>query len=286
MSNDLTKNRNSWPQGGLTPFCSQTVNSARPHSAIVKSDSSTVVRPSSVAGGDDRFGPADPVLPLALPTENEPILDKHVFEAYESDRALLAYEIHDGMVQHATGARMHLQTLLETDSALTKRSREEIKLSLGLIDKSIAEARHLMRGLRPPELKKFGIVAALRHMVDHLPDEAPAIEFQSKVSFSRLEPLTENTLFRITQESITNATRYSQSHRIMVCLSENENAVRLEIRDWGVGFDQAQIASDSFGLQGMRDRARLLGGRTTIESKPGEGTRIFVELPITRPAGK
>ena len=96
----------------------------------------------------------------------------------------------------------------------------------------------------------------------------------------RLEPLLENTIFRIVQESLTNACKHSKSDRIRVEVVQQDEFIRIEVRDWGTGFDPDNIAASCFGLRGVQERARLLGGRATIESKAGEGTRIAVKLPV------
>jgi two-component system sensor histidine kinase NreB len=89
-------------------------------------------------------------------------------------------------------------------------------------------------------------------------------------------------LFRICQEALTNATKYSQSTQIRIRLTQEHAWVRLEVVDQGIGFDTEQAAAaNSFGLRGIRERARLLGGHAMIDSAPGRGTRVAVELPVT-----
>ena len=89
-----------------------------------------------------------------------------------------------------------------------------------------------------------------------------------------------NALYRITQESLTNARRYSQSERLRVQLTKREDHVRIEVQDRGIGFDPETVEADCFGLEGIRERARLFGGRATIDSTPGKGTLVVVELPL------
>jgi signal transduction histidine kinase len=95
-----------------------------------------------------------------------------------------------------------------------------------------------------------------------------------------LDSLLENALFRIVQEAITNARRHSKSTRVWVELTQEDDHFLLTIQDWGKGFSLNQIGDGCYGLEGIRERARLLGGRATIESEPEKGTRIRVELPV------
>ena len=90
----------------------------------------------------------------------------------------------------------------------------------------------------------------------------------------------ENAVYRIAQEALTNACRHSKSKKIKVELVQNGDQLRIVVQDQGVGFKLEDVEEGQFGLAGIRERARLLGGKATIDSKPGKGTRIAVELPI------
>jgi two-component system sensor histidine kinase NreB len=152
-----------------------------------------------------------------------------------------------------------------------------------MLNQALLEIRHLIAGLRPPQLDDAGVIAAIKTLIDESPEtpETPQIEFQCDVRFKRLDPLAENAIFRIVQESLTNATRYSQSKTVKVSLTQTNGVIRLEIQDQGIGFQPTQVQSDRFGLNGIRERATVLGGHAVIRSAPGFGTRITVELPAS-----
>ena len=95
-----------------------------------------------------------------------------------------------------------------------------------------------------------------------------------------MPPILENTLYRIAQEALTNACKHSKSKKVAVAMTQEEQDVRLEVRDWGIGFNPEAVAKGHFGLEGIRQRVRLLGGRLTIESRPGSGTLVQVVVPI------
>ena len=207
-------------------------------------------------------------------------LMRQMLRSHERDRRLVAYEIHDGMIQQAIGAQMRLQKVLETSETLSPEIRGEIETASDLMGRAIAESRQLIGGLRPPELDEMGIVAALEYMIGQQPEGGPDLRFNADVRFERLEPVLESAIFRIVQEAISNVRRHAQSDRVEIRMTQRDGRIQLEIRDWGVGFDPASVAAGCYGLQGMRERARLLGGRTEIRSAPGEGARIYVELPM------
>jgi PAS domain S-box-containing protein len=200
--------------------------------------------------------------------------------AHERDRQLMAYEIHDGLVQDITGALMHLEAVWPSHASQA-REGNSFERALTLLRESLDEGRRLISGLRPPILDEQGIVAAIAYLVgEHVAAGMAAIRFNHDVHFDRLEPLMEGTLFRIAQEALTNIKRHSQSRTAAVDLSQIGDRIQLQIRDWGVGFDSNQIEKRRFGLRGIRERARLLRGRAIIESWPGRGTRVFVEIPM------
>ena len=111
-------------------------------------------------------------------------------------------------------------------------------------------------------------------------DQGPKIDFRSRVTFSRLNPVVENVIYRIVQEGLSNARNHSKSKKIVVSLVQRGERLRIEVRDWGVGFDPKTVPENHFGVDGIRERARLLGGKCNIKSKPGEGTVVVVELPV------
>jgi two-component system sensor histidine kinase DegS len=199
----------------------------------------------------------------------------------------MAYEIHDGLVQYMSAGLMHLECLASEcardQTGLSSKSRAALELAMHLVRRSIAEGRRVMSGLRPPILDEAGIVLAISYLVAEKtePDELQ-IDFQHRVSFDRLDPLVEGTIFRIVQEGLTNIKRHSRAKTAEVKLMERGKLLYLEIRDWGVGFETTQVSDDRFGLKGIRKRADLLGGHAKIVSKPGEGTQIIVDLPLTK----
>jgi PAS domain S-box-containing protein len=201
--------------------------------------------------------------------------------AHERDRQLMAYEIHDGLVQEITGALMHLESIRPQQfSAL--RDAESYETAVKLLREALDEGRRLISGLRPPILDELGIVAAIEYLVgEHVSQGVSAIRFNHKVQFERLPPLLEGTIFRITQEALTNIKRHSRAPSASVELTQKGDQIQLKVRDTGVGFDPTKIDRRRLGLRGIRERARLLGGRAVIDSAPGRGTKIRVELPLT-----
>ncbi len=204
---------------------------------------------------------------------------------HDLDRKLLAYEIHDGLAQQLTGAMFLFQSCREQHDRDPEKGWETFDAGLRLLDQGIAETRRLISGLRPPILEESGVVAAIEHLIGQMQKRGgPQIEFLHEVQFDRLAVPLESALFRIVQESLTNARRHSKSPKIQVKLVQSGHTVRVEVRDWGIGFNPKRVKKDRFGLEGIRKRTELLGGHAAIETGPDEGTCVTVDLPLVEQA--
>ncbi|MCE9556739.1 MAG: GAF domain-containing sensor histidine kinase [Planctomycetes bacterium] len=202
----------------------------------------------------------------------------HLLRTQEYERKLVAYEIHDGLVQYATGATMHL------DRYLSNLEHEplapQLDLVMALLQKTIQEGRRLVNGLRPPILDELGVVAAIDHLIQERTTADSTITFEHETEFARLAPELESAIFRIVQEALTNAQKHSHSQQAKIVLGHTGNRIHVDIQDWGVGFDPARVSEERHGLRGIRQRANLLGGNVAINSQPGKGTKVAVDLPI------
>jgi signal transduction histidine kinase len=212
--------------------------------------------------------------------EEERELLKQLLESSDQDRKLTAYEIHDGLAQQLAAAIMEFDTFLNQQGQNPDEARTTFQRGTEALRESLAEARRLISGLRPPILDEIGVVAAIKHLIDdQAVDAKPHVTFLANGKFDELEPALENTIFRIVQESMTNVRRYSGSEDVRLELTQKDDAIRIEVEDWGVGFAPEDVPDECFGLIGIRERARVLGGYAKIESSPGAGTSITVELP-------
>jgi PAS domain S-box-containing protein len=206
---------------------------------------------------------------------------KHLLQSSDHERQLIAYEIHDGLAQQLAGALMQFDTFEHLKEMKPRDAVRAFEAGMTMLRQGHFEARRLIAGVRPPVLDESGVMEAITHLVhEESRRKGPKIEFHSKVDFDRLVPILENAMYRIVQESLTNACNHSESRRVRIRLLQRGHLVRIEIRDWGLGFDPKTVQKNRFGLAGIRERARLLGGKCRIRSKPGQGTSVLVELPV------
>ena len=206
---------------------------------------------------------------------------KHLLQSSDHERQTIAYEIHDGLAQQLAGAIMQFQTYDHLKDKKPSLAAKAYDAGMTMLQQGHFEARRLIAGVRPPILDESGVVAAVGHLVNEQSRlKGPKIEYRSRVDFDRLAPILENAIYRIAQEGLANACQHSKSEKVRVSLVQREDRVRIEIRDWGIGFDTKSVQENRFGLVGIRQRARLLGGKCSIRSTAGKGTRIAVELPV------
>jgi len=204
-----------------------------------------------------------------------------MLKASDHERQIISYDIHDGLAPYLAAAGMQFQA----HDSLKENSPDEAKnaydIAVGLVRQAHAESRRLISEVRPPVIDENGLEMAISHLVhEQRRRGGPKIECHSDVQFKRLPSILENALYRITQEALTNACKHSKSKKVTVTMTQEGHDVRLEVRDWGIGFDPDSTKEGHFGVEGIRQRVRLLGGRLTIESKPEVGTLIQVVVPI------
>jgi PAS domain S-box-containing protein len=212
---------------------------------------------------------------------------QYVLELQDRDRQMVSYEIHDGLVQQLAAAIMQLEVFSRAAQRCDNAVWSSFETGLQRLNESMREARQLINGLRSPILDELGVVAAVEELVsqDGAQDE-PQVDFVHHLVCQRLAPSLENAIYRIVQESLTNARRYSRSEQVLVRLSQRDDYIRIEVRDWGIGFEPKKVGAGHFGLEGIQERARLFGGAATVKSSLGKGTRIVVQLPLVGATGR
>lgn len=210
----------------------------------------------------------------------------HMLQASDHERQLISYEIHDGLAQYLAAAAMQLHVYERLLPSRPEDAQKAIDAAMQLVNQSHREARRLISEVRPPVIDEVGLASAISHLVHEQRERGgPNVKFDSDVQFKRLSSALENSLYRIAQEAVTNACKHSRSPNVTVTLAEEGREVRLAVQDWGCGFDSAAVEKGHFGLEGIRQRVRLLGGRLTIQSAPGAGTLIEVILDAVSALG-
>jgi len=234
--------------------------------------------------GDGRFSSDDQRLAETLATRAATAVHlsqrvsrdslRRVVEAQELERKRLARELHDETGQALTSILLGLRSLDE-DTA-TAQVRE-------LVVSTLQDVRRLAVELRPKVLDDFGLVPALQRLLETFAEQSgTAVELEARIGSERLPPEVETALYRIVQEALTNVVKHAGARHVSVTLTLKAASVVAVVEDDGEGFapdETAGTTEGGLGIVGMRERVALLGGRLQIESAPGAGTTLVVEVP-------
>jgi signal transduction histidine kinase len=206
-----------------------------------------------------------------------------VLRMTEGERTRLAAELHDGPVQQLTALLYGLELARHHVRRGSPEPADE--LLAGLEDKAtgeINELRRMMTQLRPPVLDELGLVTALQNQGQSF-ESASGVQCAVNTEPElELAPEMETVLYRVAQESLTNVGKHAKASRVDISLGAVDGHVRLQIRDDGIGFDpgkaRALVSEGHFGLVNMRERVEMVGGKLLVDSSPGNGTTIAVEM--------
>ncbi len=206
--------------------------------------------------------------------------------AAEEERRRWARELHDETLQALGGLRVLLSSARRSSDA--EALRRTLDIAVDQLADEIANLRALITELRPAALDELGLAPALDALFDrvrsaHGLDLVPNVELEATEirSAHRLDPDVETIVYRVVQESLTNAARHAEAERVEIDVIERAGELEVVIRDDGRGFDTDAPAS-GFGLTGMKERVALWGGTLNISSAPGAGTTIDATLPLSQ----
>jgi signal transduction histidine kinase len=212
-----------------------------------------------------------------------------VLGAQEEERNRIARELHDETSQALTSLMVGLKFV--DNSASLIQVREKTAELRALAAQTLEDVHHLATELRPSLLDDLGLVAAIRKYTREYSAKM-SIKVDSHISGlggERLPSEIEVAVFRIIQEALTNVAKYAEAKNVSVILRYQDSTLMAIIEDDGKGFDVNEVTASAnekrLGLFGMYERASLIGGKLTIESQPGAGTTIFLEVPLKLPQG-
>jgi PAS domain S-box-containing protein len=211
-------------------------------------------------------------------------LSGKLLHAQDEERRKVARELHDGFGTYVSGLSLALgriRTFLDQNNPEHQKVVAECR---ELIQAAGVEIRAISYLLHPPTLEEMGLVSSLEWLVRGFSGRGGiAISLQLATDIGRLKSETELTIFRITQEALSNVYRHSGSSTAAVRLFQESDEIVLEIADCGRGLPPRSAGSDpdfTVGISGMRERVQELGGKFSIESVPGEGCLVRAALPL------
>ncbi len=207
-------------------------------------------------------------------------LTRRLVEVQENERRYVAQELHDDAGQALTSLILRIGRLKQDVS-----NPEAVNAHAGYLGEEAASVlenlRRLAMDLRPATLDHLGLVAALRQYSEIIASQCNVdIQFEAIGLEKRLPDHTEVALYRIVQEALTNVIRHARASRVDILLERHEGRIVIMVEDNGIGFaHNLQLKPGHLGLIGMQERAEMLGGKLTVETQPGKGTTILIEIP-------
>jgi two-component system, NarL family, sensor histidine kinase DevS len=202
---------------------------------------------------------------------------RRIVGGQEQERRRLSRELHDETGQALTSILLGLKTIEDTQG--TERFPAAVAELREIVAATLQDVRRLAVELRPKALDDFGLVPALERLTGSFAEQTGiAAHLESRLPESRLPSETETVLYRVVQEALTNVVKHAQADHVSVLLHSKPGRLAVVIEDDGRGFAEGG-ETDGIGLLGMRERVALIGGTVAVESSPGAGTTIVVEVP-------
>jgi signal transduction histidine kinase len=212
-------------------------------------------------------------------------LATHLQQVREEERGHLARELHDELGALLTAAKLDVARL---KSRLGSQPPPEILQRLQhlteALNSGIALKRRIIEDLRPSSLANLGLTASLEILAREF-SERSGVEVIASVEQTELDEARQLTVYRLVQESLTNVGKYAEAKQVDISVRNYGNHIEVDIKDDGKGFNVGQIRASTHGLAGMRHRVEAAGGRLTVISAPGSGTRISAVLPRGNASG-
>ena len=209
-------------------------------------------------------------------------LATHLEKVRETERTLIAREIHDELGQQLTGLKMDISWLNRRLKNQDAEVQQKITETILLIDTTVKTVRRIATELRPSILDDLGLLAAMEWQSEEFEKRFEiACIFSSNVTDVKINPDQATGVFRIYQESLTNILRHAEATEVNVNLQVKDQTLVLTIRDNGKGFIAKEIENKkTLGLLGMKERTSLMGGTYEIFSQPGEGVSVIIVVPL------
>ena len=211
---------------------------------------------------------------------------KQATRAQEEERKRISHELHDDTIQALVVLSRQLDALASGDNTLSEETRRTLEELWQQTDNILKGIRRLSQDLRPAALDRLGLLPALEWLAANVTEHSGIATKVNVVGKEvRLSEETAIALFRITQEALRNVWRHSEATNVEITVEFSESSIIISISDNGNGFELPADITDlantgKLGLTGMQERAQLIGGKLNVESAPGEGTKITVELPL------
>jgi two-component system NarL family sensor kinase len=206
-----------------------------------------------------------------------------VIEAEEKERKRIAGDLHDGVGQMMSAARMNLSAFESELTNMEEAQKMKLEKIMALVDESCKEVRSVSHNMMPNALLKAGLASALRDFIEKIDANLIKVDLYSEGLQERIDSNTEIVLYRVIQECVNNVIKHAKASHLDLSLIKEAEGISVTIEDNGIGFNTKQEGKfDGIGLQNIRSRIQFLKGEIDISSEPGKGTLIAIYVPLEK----
>lgn len=205
-------------------------------------------------------------------------LATHLQQVREDERGHLARELHDELGALLTAAKLDVARLKSRVGHDSPEIAQRLQHLTETLNSGIALKRRIIEDLRPSALANLGLQASLEILAREFSEQS-GVQTSTSVESVQLDESRQLTVYRLVQESLTNVAKYAQARQVDISVHGYNAVIEVSVRDDGKGFDPDIIKGSTHGLAGMRHRVEAAGGKLTVQSAPGSGTRVLAVLP-------
>ena len=209
-------------------------------------------------------------------------LATHLQQVREQERGHLARELHDELGALLTAAKLDVARLKSRLGTPAPEVTQRLQHLTDTLNSGIALKRRIIEDLRPSSLTNLGLASSLEILAREFSEQS-GVEVLTSLDQVELDESRQLTVYRLVQESLTNVAKYAEARQVQISVHGYANVVEVSVSDDGKGFDLESMRPSTHGLAGMRHRVEAAGGRLTVTSAPGKGTRVLAALPQSRP---
>lgn len=212
--------------------------------------------------------------------KQQELATRAVLEAEEKERQRIAKDLHDGVGQIMSAAKMNLSAFENELAFQNEEQRLKFEKIISLVDESCKEVRSVSHNMMPNALLKSGLASAIREFTDKIDDKVIKIDLYSEGLNERLDTNVETVLYRVIQECVNNVIKHARANHLDISLIRDNDGISATVEDNGRGFDMADGAKfEGLGLKNIRTRVEYLKGTVEYDSKPGKGTLVAIHVP-------
>lgn len=212
--------------------------------------------------------------------KQQELATKAVLEAEENERQRIASDLHDGVGQMMSAAKINLSTVAGDVNFSDEEHKQRFENALKLVDDSCKEVRNVSHTIMPNALLRNSLAAAVRTFVSKIDERVIKINLHTEGLNEKLDENIENMLYRVIQECVSNVIKHAAANTLDISLTKDEHEVSLTVEDNGKGFVKNDKVAEGIGMKNIRSRVNYLKGSVEWDSRPGKGTVVMIHVPL------